>query len=321
MDERTRGRHIPVMVAECLELLRPALSRPGARYLDATTGLGGHLGAVLEAFPGVEALAIDRDEQALALARERVGAAGERCTFVHCTYDEIPRALANRGWSGVEGILMDLGVSSMQLDERERGFSYARDASLDMRMDRSRPTTAADILATATGNELTRILATYGEEKHAARIAEAIVRERALSPITSSARLVAIIREALPQAAMRRGGNPAKRTFQALRIAVNDELDILERALPRVIAALNPGGRVVVEAYHSLEDRLVKRAFREATTPTVPAGVPLREVDRDVGCRLVTRGALQAGEHERQDNPRCASVRVRCLEKQPQDTV
>lgn len=307
--------HIPVMCAECVDLLRPALSRPGARYLDATTGLGGHLQAMLSAFPALQACAIDRDPQALAHAKERLGEDAARCTFVHTTYDRIPQALEVAGWDGVDGILMDLGVSSMQLDERERGFSYARDAALDMRMDQTSAVTAADILAQADVRELTRILAHYGEERYARAIARRIVQARERGPIATSAQLVALIREALPQAAMRRGGNPAKRTFQALRIAVNDELGILEAALPAALDALRPGGRIVVESYHSLEDRCVKRTFQAACAPTLPPDLPVPEAERGAPFRALTRKARQASAAERDENPRSTSVRLRAIEK------
>ncbi|MBD3690246.1 16S rRNA (cytosine(1402)-N(4))-methyltransferase RsmH [Nanchangia anserum] len=315
MNSTIAARHIPVMARECVELMRPCLEHPGAVYVDATTGLGGHLSLVLEAYPHVRAVAIDRDPRALELARERVADDARRCHFVCTTYDRIEDCLAEAGYERADAILMDLGVSSMQLDERERGFSYARDAALDMRMDPTRGDTAADLLARADAGELARILATYGEERHAGRIARAIVAARGEAPVTTSARLVEIIRAALPQAAMRRGGNPAKRTFQALRIAVNDELDILERALPAAIGSLREGGRLVVESYHSLEDRLVKTAFRQATTTDLPADLPLRESERGVEYRLVHRGARKASAAEVEENSRSAPVRLRCLEK------
>lgn len=313
MDRPLEELHTPVMLEECLDAMRPALAAPDALYVDATTGMGGHLSAVLREFPHVRAVAIDRDPQALEIARTRVGADAATCRFVHATYDEIPRVLDEVGYVGADAILMDLGVSSLQLDMRSRGFSYARDAHLDMRMDSSGGRTAADILATASQAELTRILRTYGEERFAPKIAAGIVAARDEAPVETSAQLVQIIRSSLPQAAMRHGGNPAKRTFQALRIAVNDELDILEAALPRAIAALNPQGRLVVESYHSLEDRLVKRAMRDATTTQLPPGVPVREVDRDVGYRLVFSGAKKASAQEISTNSRSASVRLRAL--------
>lgn len=312
MEISPASRHIPVLLDACLDLMRPALSGPDSVYVDATTGMGGHLDAVLEAFPHVRAVAIDRDAAALDMARRRVGERASRCVFVHTTYDHVDEALAKVG-SRANVVMMDLGVSSYQLDERERGFSYARDAALDMRMDRSSDVTAAHLLANLSEAELTRILYRWGEEKCARRIARAIVAHRAQAPIETSAQLVEIVRQALPQAAKRRGGNPAKRTFQALRIAVNDEIEILEAALPKAIAALAPGGRLVVESYHSLEDRLVKSAMREATRSRVPDRLPVKEQDRQAPYVLLTPKAVKADAGEIAHNSRSQSVRLRAL--------
>jgi len=311
----TTPRHVPVLLDRVVALLTPALDRPGSVLVDATLGLGGHTEAVLEACPQTHVVGIDRDPNALRLAGERLAPYADRTTLVHAVYDEIPDVLADLGLPHVDGVLFDLGVSSMQLDVRERGFAYAEDAPLDMRMDDSHGTTAADVLNTYPVEELARILHQYGEEKFARRIAQAIVRERENEPFTRSARLVELLYAAIPAPARRTGGHPAKRTFQALRIEVNDELNVLRRALPAAIEAINVGGRVVVESYHSLEDRLVKHAFAAATRTDVPPDLPFVPAGHEPTHRLVTRGAEKAVEPELTDNPRAASVRLRAIER------
>jgi 16S rRNA (cytosine1402-N4)-methyltransferase len=311
----TTPRHVPVLLDRVVALLAPALDRPGSVLVDATLGLGGHTEAVLEACPQAHVVGIDRDPNALRLAGERLAQHADRTTLVHAVYDEIPDVLADLGLPHVDGVLFDLGVSSMQLDVRERGFAYAEDAPLDMRMDDSHGTTAADVLNTYPVEELARILHQYGEEKFARRIAQAIVRERENEPFTRSARLVELLYAAIPAPARRTGGHPAKRTFQALRIEVNDELNVLRRALPAAIEAVNVGGRVVVESYHSLEDRLVKHAFTAATRTDVPDDLPFVPEGHEPTHRLVTRGAEKAVEPELTDNPRAASVRLRAIER------
>lgn len=309
--------HRPVLATRCLDLLAPPLSRPGAVLVDATVGLGGHSEIVLAARPEARVIGIDRDLQALALARDRLAPFGDRFVGIHAVYDEILDVVASvlGADARVQAILFDLGVSSLQLDDPARGFAYAQDAPLDMRMDASRGTTAADLLATASEAELRRILRDYGEERFAPRIAAVIVRRRATAPITRSGELVEIVRSAIPAPARRTGGNPAKRTFQALRIAVNGELDVLRRALPRAIEALAVSGRIVVEAYHSLEDRAVKRAFAAGASVTAPPDLPVIPPDAQPYLRLVTRGAEVADEAERLANPRAASVRLRAAER------
>jgi 16S rRNA (cytosine1402-N4)-methyltransferase len=311
----TTPRHVPVLLDRVVALLAPALERPGSVMVDATLGLGGHTEAVLRACPQAHVVGIDRDPNALRLAGERLAPHADRTTLVHAVYDEIPDVLADLGLPHVDGVLFDLGVSSMQLDVRERGFAYAEDAPLDMRMDDSHGTTAADVLNTYPVEELARILHQYGEEKFARRIAQAIVRERQKEPFTRSARLVELLYAAIPAPARRTGGHPAKRTFQALRIEVNDELNVLRRALPAAIEATNVGGRVVVESYHSLEDRLVKHAFTAATSTDVPPDLPFVPAGHEPTHRLVTRGAEKAVEPELTDNPRAASVRLRAIER------
>jgi len=305
-------QHQPVLLQRCLDLLAPALSSPGAVLIDATLGLGGHAEAALSRFTGVHLVGIDRDPQALQAATERLHRFGDRFTPVHAVYDEIAEVATRYGNQGrVQGILFDLGVSSMQLDQVDRGFSYAQDAPLDMRMDPTAGDTAADLLARAEHPELARILSQYGEERFAGRIATAIITERQREPITHSARLVHIVREAIPHAARRTGGNPAKRTFQALRIAVNAELDVLQRAIPAAIEALAVHGRLVVESYHSLEDRIVKRALTCGASSAAPQGLPVPLAEHEPYLRLLTRGAETADEGERATNPRSASVRLR----------
>lgn len=307
--------HVPVLLARCTGLLAPALAGRGAVVVDLTLGLGGHAEAVLEASPSAVLVGVDRDPRALELAAARLERFGDRVRLVHAVYDDLPRVLADAGHRRVQGVLMDLGVSSLQLDEAERGFSYSRDAPLDMRMDPTRGTTAADVLNTYPAGDLALLLRTYGEERFARRIAEAVVRERQREPFTTSARLVDLVRACVPAATRRTGGNPAKRTFQALRIEVNDELGALRAALPRAVEALDVGGRLVVMAYQSLEDRLVKAALVAGAASSTPPGLPVELPEHAPRLRLLTRGAELADEDEVAANPRAASVRLRAAER------
>ncbi|MGZ4442079.1 MAG: 16S rRNA (cytosine(1402)-N(4))-methyltransferase RsmH [Nocardioidaceae bacterium] len=307
--------HVPVLLDRVVALVAPPLEHPGSVMVDATLGLGGHTEAVLTRCPEAHVIGIDRDTHALERSRERLAPFAERVTFVHAVYDEITDVLAELGLDHVDGVLFDLGVSSMQLDVRERGFAYAEDAPLDMRMNDTAGQTAADVLNTYPAEELARILKVYGEEKFARRIADSIVRERAKEPFTRSARLVELIREAIPAPARRTGGHPAKRTFQALRIEVNDELSVLRRALPAAINAIGVGGRVVVMSYHSLEDRITKQAFAEQTRSDLPPDLPFVPQGPPPALRLVTRGAEKASPAEIEENPRAASVRLRAVER------
>jgi 16S rRNA (cytosine1402-N4)-methyltransferase len=307
--------HVPVLLDRVVTLLAPALEHPGSILVDATLGLGGHTEAVLARCPTASVVGLDRDPEALRLAGERLTAVRERTTLVHAVYDEIPRVLTELGLERVDGVLFDLGVSSLQLDRADRGFAYAQDAPLDMRMDGSAGPTAAEVLNTYSAPELARVLHRYGEERFARRIADRVVAERRTEPFDTSARLVSLIRAAIPAAARRTGGNPAKRTFQALRIEVNDELSILERALPAAVDALALGGRIVVMSYHSLEDRLAKHALAARARTTAPLDLPVVP-DRDrPELRLLTRGAEQASPAEVTANPRAASVRLRAAER------
>jgi 16S rRNA (cytosine1402-N4)-methyltransferase len=307
--------HVPVLLDRVVALISPALDAAGSVLVDATLGLGGHAEAILDQCPQARLVGIDRDPQALALAADRLAPYADRTTLVHAVYDELPRVLGERGLPRVQGILFDLGVSSLQLDRRDRGFSYAHDAPLDMRMDRSGGATAADVLNTYSVAELTRILSRYGEERFASRIARSIARERTQQPFESSARLVELIRDAIPAPARRTGGNPAKRTFQALRIEVNDELGALERALPAAVDALAVGGRIVVMSYHSLEDRLTKQVLAARARSTAPPDLPVLPAGHEPELRLLTRGAVLATAEEINNNPRAASVRVRAAER------
>ncbi|OLF05501.1 16S rRNA (cytosine(1402)-N(4))-methyltransferase [Actinophytocola xinjiangensis] len=310
--------HVPVLLDRVLELLAPALERESAVLVDATVGLGGHADALLSAHPGLTLVGLDRDPNALARSGERLARHGDRVHLVHAVYDELPDVLAGLGFArvgSVDGVLMDLGVSSMQLDVAERGFAYSKDAPLDMRMDPTAELTAAEILNTYPAADLARVLRDYGEERFARRIANAVVTARATEPFDSSGRLVALLYDAVPAASRRTGGHPAKRTFQALRIEVNGELEALRRALPGALTALRVGGRIVVEAYQSLEDRLVKRQLTELATSRTPPGVPVELPGHGPQLRLLTRGAEQAGEQETEHNPRAASVRLRAAER------
>lgn len=308
-------RHVPVLLDRCLELLAPALDRPQAVFVDATLGLGGHTEAVLRRFDGVRVVGFDRDANARQLAAARLGPFGDRVTIVAAEFDQLEDELLSRGITQVQGILMDLGVSSMQLDERERGFAYSYDAPLDMRMDQSSGVTAAELLATAPVAELTRILREYGEERYAAKIAQAVASQREQQPLQTSTELVALLQRTVPMRSQRTGGHPAKRTFQALRIAVNDELGCLARALPQALRATAVNGRLLVMSYHSLEDRMVKKTFAKAVQADVPPDMPVIPRDARPQFTQVTRGAEVASESEIATNPRAASVRLRAVER------
>jgi 16S rRNA (cytosine1402-N4)-methyltransferase len=315
--------HVPVLADRCIELLTPALTRQhpdgsGAIVVDATVGAGGHAERLLSELPGLRLIGLDRDPSALAIAGARLAPFGERAALIRTRYDGLAAALTQIGCAAeesIDGILFDLGVSSMQLDQTERGFSYAQDAPLDMRMDPESPLTAADIVNTYDQAALADLLHRYGEERFARRIAAHIVRQRSRTPFTSTAELVALLYQAIPAPARRSGGHPAKRTFQALRIAVNDELDTLRRALPAALAALAVGGRIVVLAYQSLEDRIVKRTFADAVASRTPVGLPVELPGLQPRFRSLTRGAERADAAEIERNPRSAPVRLRSLQR------
>jgi 16S rRNA (cytosine1402-N4)-methyltransferase len=307
--------HLPVMADQVAALLAPALEPEGAVLLDATLGRAGHARVLLETHPGLSLIGVDADTTAIECSRELLAAYQDRVTLVHAFYDEIPAIVAASGNASVQGILFDLGVSSPQLDDPERGFAYSYDAPLDMRMDRTRELTAAEVVNRYPAEDLARILREYGEERFAKRIADAVVRERSRSPVTSTGRLSDIVRDSIPAAARRSGGHPAKRTFQALRIEVNGELTVLRHALPAALDLLSAGGRIVVLSYHSLEDRAVKRALAARTTDTTPPGLPVQLPGSRPQFRLLTRGALRPSTEELAGNPRAASARLRAAER------
>jgi 16S rRNA (cytosine1402-N4)-methyltransferase len=315
VSEARSPEHVPVLLARTLDLLGPAVDAPGAVVLDATLGLGGHSAALLDRFATLRLVGLDRDPRALEIAADRLAPYGERAILVHAVYDELAAVLSRLGVGRVQGVLFDLGVSSMQLDEAARGFAYAQDAPLDMRMDQSRGTTAADVVNTYPAAQLAKVLKEYGDERFARRIADAVVREREREPFTGTARLAELVRASIPAATRRPGGHPAKRTFQALRIEVNGELDALAAALPAAIDALAVAGRIVVMSYQSLEDRMVKRTLVAGAASTAPRDLPVVPPEHQPLLRLLTRGAETASAEEVAANPRAASVRLRAAER------
>lgn len=307
--------HVPVLQNRCLELLAPAISVENAILVDATLGLGGHAESALIEFPNLRIIGIDRDPEALALSKTRLSRFAPRIEFVLAVNDDIAEVLANLNIGQVQGILFDLGVSSMQLDKDERGFTYSRNAPLDMRMNGAVGQSAADVVNTYDYANLCRILREYGEERFASRVANAIIRERQIKPFTNSDQLVAVVRDAIPAATRRTGGNPAKRTFQALRIEVNDELTVLERAIPAALDCLALDGRIVVLSYQSLEDRIVKNALRVGTMSTTPVDMPfVPDTDRP-WLKILTRGSEPASDSEIDQNSRATSVRLRAAQR------
>ena len=315
LDEPFASVHVPVLLDRTLTLLEPAIAGRPATVVDATLGMGGHTSALLAAHPQLTVVGLDRDPEALRRSGERLAPYADRVHLVHAVYDELTEVLAELELARVDGVLFDLGVSSLQLDEADRGFAYAQDAPLDMRMDQSQGITAEEVVNTYSAGELARVLREYGEERFAGRIAAAIVRERAAGRLTSSARLAELVRDAIPAATRRTGGHPAKRAFQALRIEVNAELDALRTAMPAALAALGVGGRIVVLAYQSLEDRIVKRALAEEVKSRTPVDMPVELPDQAPRFQLLTRGSEEASEAEVAANPRAASVRLRAAER------
>jgi 16S rRNA (cytosine1402-N4)-methyltransferase len=314
-NKNLESLHEPVMLARTLELLAPALASDSAVLVDCTLGLGGHSEAFLNSFENLTVIGIDRDLVALDLAGKRLEVFGSRVKYFHGTYEQIPEALSKFGFSEASAILMDLGVSSMQIDSPDRGFAYSFDAPLDMRMDSSTGETAAELIATASELELARIFKEYGEERFAKKIAAEIVSRRDATPIVSSKQLAGVISQIVPFIPGKSSGHPAKRVFQALRIAVNQELEILESAIPAAIDALEVGGRLLVLAYHSLEDRIVKQAIVQAATSSAPIDLPFELPEHAPVLKLVIKGAEQATLQEIAANPRSASVRLRVAEK------
>ena len=310
-------RHVPVMLSEVVALLAPALTPTSddAVLVDGTVGLGGHAEALLRACPRARLIGLDRDPAALRLAAERLAGFGDRVRLVEAVYDQLPEVLRSLGVPAVQGVLLDLGLSSLQIDDPARGFAYAVDAPLDMRMDSRQPLTAAEVLNTYSAAELARVLRTFGEERFADRIARRIVSAREAEPFSTSARLVRLLHEAVPAAAGRGGGHPAKRTFQALRIEVNRELAALASVLPDAVAALAVRGRIAVLAYHSLEDRLVKQVLAAGSRDQAPRDLPVVPDAQLAQLRLLTRGAERPSPAEVATNPRAASARLRAAER------
>lgn len=314
-EERASTRHVPVLPAETLEALGP---RAGGRYLDGTLGMGGHAAAVLSAAPGSELCGLDRDEQALDLARARLAPFGGRAHFFHCRYSRFAEALKELQWDKVDGALLDIGVSSLQLDENGRGFSFYGDGPLDMRMDQhSGELSAWHWINRESFARLKECIATLGEEPQAGRIARVIVEARQKAPIDSTAELAALVEKAYPpawRAKARR--HPATRTFQALRMAVNDELGELRRFLDQILAWLPVGGRLAVITFHSLEDRMVKQAMRHwAEGCRCPRHVPVCVCRHQPEVRILHKKPLQAGPEELAVNPRAGSAKLRAVEK------
>jgi 16S rRNA (cytosine1402-N4)-methyltransferase len=309
-------KHVPVALDRCIDLLTPAFSNKDKPvFIDCTLGLGGHAKAMLTKFSNLHLVGIDRDLTALAISTELLSPYSDRINLIHATYDQIDSVLKDLGITKVDGILFDLGVSSMQLDQADRGFSYSQEAPLDMRMDQSAELTAAVILNTYSHGELAKILQKYGEEKFASKIAENIIKARSIGKLQTTKDLAEIVKDSIPAPARRTGGNPAKRTFQALRIEVNQELAVLERAIPAALNALSVGGRLVVMSYQSLEDRIVKSYFAAATQGTTPLGLPVDLPNSAAKFKLLLNGSEAAEQVEQDVNPRSQSMRLRAIER------
>jgi 16S rRNA (cytosine1402-N4)-methyltransferase len=307
-------KHIPVALDRCIELLAPGiLNKTSPVIVDATLGLGGHSFELLTRFPNLKIIGIDRDQSALEIAKDRLKDFAGRITFNHAIYSELESVLANNNISKIDGALFDLGVSSMQLDEVERGFSYAQAAPLDMRMDQSKGLTAQEVIDTYEWPALVHVLREYGDEKFAGKIADNLIKNR--GKIKNSLDLVELIKASIPAPARRTGGNPAKRTFQALRIEVNGELKAIEIAIPAAIAALNIGARLVVMSYQSLEDKIVKKVFADLVKSNTPLGLPIELPNSKAKFQLITKGSEGATEAEIAVNPRAQSVRLRAIER------
>lgn len=307
--------HAPVLLQDCVDLVTPALQHKDAIVVDCTLGLAGHATAFLKAAPFATLIGIDRDSEALSLATERMRNEGLENRFIpaHAAFDEIDSVLSAHNIDAIDSAFMDLGLSSLQIDEADRGFSYSHDTALDMRMDTTQSTNAATILATYDARELTKIFREYGEERFASLIARRIVETREDKPLLTSGQLVRLVDNVIPKA-HRATGNPAKRVFQALRIEVNGELDKLQRTLPKIALHLREHGRLVVESYHSLEDTTVKRFMNKGLTVDVPANMPVIPEDAQPFFKSLTRGAMKASKEEIEHNTRSSSVRLRAVE-------
>ncbi len=308
--------HVPVALDRCIALLTPSIEAvPNPVVVDATLGMGGHTHELLRRFPQLQVIGLDRDLSAIEIATKNLAEFSSRLTIVHAVYDQISDVLGDLNIPSVDGVLFDLGVSSMQLDFAERGFAYSQEAPLDMRMDQSSGLSAQDVLDTYSRQDLVRVIRTYGEEKFATKIVDNIIAAREAGTLRTTTDLATIVKESIPAPARRTGGNPAKRTFQALRIEVNNELSVLERALPAATERLAVGGRVVVMAYQSLEDKIVKRYFTEITASRSPLGLPIDLPNSAADFSLVIRGSEGASAAEIEANPRAASMRLRAVER------
>ena len=312
--EEIRFSHVSVLLRECIEALQ---IKPNCIYVDCTTGGGGHSLEIAKCLTdGGRLIAIDRDEDALRAAGKRLADFADRVTFVHSNYAMLQSVLADLGIPGVDGVLADLGVSSYQLDTAERGFSYMQDAPLDMRMDREQPLRAYDVVNTYSEEELRRILYDFGEEKFARNIAANIVKKRSERPIETTLELAELVKASMPKTAREGGHHPAKRTFQAIRIEVNSELSSIPPALDAAVHALNPGGRIAVITFHSLEDRLVKQKFAALSSGcTCPREFPVCVCGKKPGVRDITKKPVTAGDDELEVNPRSRSAKLRVAEK------
>jgi len=312
----TELKHVPVALERCIQLLAPVITENSKPVIiDCTLGLGGHAKVLLERYSNLHLIGIDRDQSALDIAAKTLAPVIDRASLVHSTYDQIEKILADLKIDKVDGILFDLGVSSMQLDEASRGFAYSQSAQLDMRMDQSAELTAAIVLNTYSHGQLAKLLQRFGEEKFASKIAENIINAREAGRLNTTTDLAEIVKESIPAPARRTGGNPAKRTFQALRIEVNQELSILERAIPAALASIKVGGRIVVMSYQSLEDRIVKTVFAEATKSNTPLGLPMELPNSAAKFRLLLNGSEAADLNEQESNPRSQSMRLRAIER------
>jgi 16S rRNA (cytosine1402-N4)-methyltransferase len=315
MQRQIEKLHIPVALEYALEMLGPALSGNNAILVDGTLGLGGHTEAFLEAFPNLTVVGIDRDVSALELAKKRLERFGTRVKFAHSLYSEIVEVLSTLNISSVDAVLLDLGVSSMQLDESERGFAYSFDAPLDMRMNQEQSLTAAKVLNQYSEGELARIFKEFGEERHSKKIARAIAEFRISQEFSNSSELANLISKIVPFIPGKTSGHPAKRVFQALRIEVNRELEILSDTIPASVSVLRVGGRILVMSYHSLEDTIVKSALARLATSSAPLDMPVELPEHAPTVKMLTKGTAVATEAEKQLNPRAASVRMRAAEK------
>ncbi|MBQ1351333.1 MAG: 16S rRNA (cytosine(1402)-N(4))-methyltransferase RsmH [Oscillospiraceae bacterium] len=305
--------HQPVLLSECMDALA---IRPDGVYIDGTLGRGGHSEEIAKRLNTGRLICIDRDQAAIEAGRRRLAPYGEKVQFVHGNFQELGDLLEQFSIPPADGMLFDLGVSSPQLDEAARGFSYMADAPLDMRMDQSQTLGAWDVVNTWPQEKLKQILYTYGEERYAPQIAAAIVRRRAEKPIETTGELAAVIRHAMPPAALREKQHPAKRSFQAIRIAVNDELTAVEEMLPAAVAHLNPGGRIAVISFHSLEDRIVKTTYQSLAKGCIcPPDFPVCVCGRKPSLKIITRKPIMPGRREEQENPRARSAKLRVGER------